>query len=119
MAPRDAPVTKDGTKTANCVTFAGWGQRGRGAFAGLRGLDAGTRRALLEIMNVNRKGNPMNVTSGFIGERLQAYKVRTSCGHVVVRMMRPATAGVAFDAAAEFQIDAPGGMPCAHCEVTK
>jgi hypothetical protein len=65
------------------------------------------------------KETNVKVTSGFVGERLQPYKVRTSCGHVVVRMMRPATAGVEFDAAAEFQIDAPGGMPCAHCEVTK
>jgi len=44
----------------------------------------------------------------------QPYKVRTGCGHVVVRRMRPATAGVPFTP--ETVIEAPNGRPCDACE---
>lgn len=46
---------------------------------------------------------------------LRPYKVKASCGHVEVRKMRETTAGVAFDPAAEYQLDRPNGMPCPAC----
>lgn len=48
------------------------------------------------------------------GEQTQPYKVRTSCGHIVIRRMRPATAGVPYST--DVVIDAPGGRPCPECE---
>jgi hypothetical protein len=42
------------------------------------------------------------------------YKVRTSCGHIVIRRMREATAGVPFTP--DTIIEAPGGRPCEECE---
>jgi hypothetical protein len=55
------------------------------------------------------------IMSGYSADRLKDYKVRASCGHVEVRKMREGTAGVPFDPTAEFQIDAPRGMPCRAC----
>ena len=54
----------------------------------------------------------VTVTSEY-SERCQPYKVRTSCGHIVVRMMRPATARVAWSETVV--LEAPGGMPCPEC----
>jgi len=47
----------------------------------------------------------------------QPYKVRTGCGHIVVRRMRPATAGVPFTP--ETVLEAPNGRPCPECESGK
>jgi hypothetical protein len=44
----------------------------------------------------------------------QPYKVRTGCGHIVIRRMRPATAGVPYTP--ETVLEAPNGRPCAECE---
>jgi hypothetical protein len=44
----------------------------------------------------------------------QPYKVRASCGHIVIRRMRPATAGVPYTP--EVVLDAPNGRACEHCE---
>ncbi len=43
----------------------------------------------------------------------QPYKVRTSCGHIVTRRMRPATAGVPFTP--DIVIEAPNGALCPDC----
>jgi hypothetical protein len=45
----------------------------------------------------------------------QPYRVRTSCGHIVIRRMRPSTAGAPFTP--ETVIEAPNGRPCEDCEV--
>jgi len=42
------------------------------------------------------------------------FKVRTGCGHIVIRRMREATAGVPFTS--ETIIEAPNGMPCEDCQ---
>ena len=41
------------------------------------------------------------------------YKVRTSCGHIVIRKMRAETAGVPYTE--EVVIEAPRGRPCEPC----
>tara|TARA_R110000868_G_scaffold78074_1_gene223044 strand:+ start:255 stop:518 length:264 start_codon:yes stop_codon:yes gene_type:complete len=67
------------------------------------------------------------VTLGFFGPRetfsyqdkadmTQPYQVRTGCGHIVTRRMRPSTARVPYTP--ETIIEAPGGAPCAACEKT-
>ncbi len=48
-----------------------------------------------------------------VGGMTQPYKVLTGCGHVVIRRMRPDTAGVEFSGAVVLQ--APNGMPCPKC----
>lgn len=48
-------------------------------------------------------------------DRTQPYSVRTSCGHVVIRRMRPSTVGVPYTP--ETILDAPGGRPCDDCQV--
>jgi hypothetical protein len=45
---------------------------------------------------------------------MHRYKVKMTCGHIEERLMRPATAGVAFDEKAEFQVTAPYAK-CAAC----
>jgi len=45
----------------------------------------------------------------------QPYKVRTGCGHIVIRRMRESTAGVPYTP--ETIIEAPNGRPCPACEV--
>ena len=42
------------------------------------------------------------------------YTVRTGCGHIVIRRMREATAGVPWTE--DTVIDAPNGRPCEGCE---
>ena len=42
------------------------------------------------------------------------FKVRTSCGHIVIRRMREETAGVPYTDATV--LDAPNGAPCSECE---
>jgi hypothetical protein len=54
-----------------------------------------------------------NQNFSFIG-MLRPYKVRTGCGHVVTRQMRPATAGIEWSE--EVVIEAPGGVPCDACQ---
>lgn len=44
----------------------------------------------------------------------QPYKVCTSCGHIVIRRMRPATAGVAYSE--DVVLEAPNGRACEDCE---
>lgn len=44
----------------------------------------------------------------------QPYQVRTGCGHIVTRQMRPSTAGVPYTP--ETVIEAPNGRPCPTCE---
>jgi len=50
-------------------------------------------------------------------EATQPFKVRASCGHIVVRRMREATAGVPFTE--ETVLDAPNGRACDACEAAK
>lgn len=50
-------------------------------------------------------------------DKTQPYQVRTGCGHIVTRRMRPSTAQVPYTP--ETVIDVPNGAPCAKCaEVT-
>lgn len=44
----------------------------------------------------------------------QPFKVRASCGHIVIRKMREATAGVPYTP--ETILDAPNGRACEECE---
>lgn len=55
----------------------------------------------------------VTVTSDY-AQRCMPYKVRTSCGHIVVRKMRPATAGVPFSD--DVVLEAPNGLACADCK---
>ena len=47
-------------------------------------------------------------------ESTQPFKVRASCGHIVIRRMREATAGVRYTP--ETILDAPRGRACEECE---
>ncbi len=47
-------------------------------------------------------------------ESCQPFKVRTSCGHIVIRKMRESTAGVPYTP--DTVLDAPNGRPCPDCE---
>lgn len=47
-------------------------------------------------------------------ERCKPYRVRTSCGHEVIRQMREETARIAWTP--DVVIDAPNGRPCPMCE---
>lgn len=49
-----------------------------------------------------------------VADATQPYQVRTGCGHIVTRRMRPSTAGVAFGPAVV--LEAPNGAPCSNCE---
>ncbi len=51
----------------------------------------------------------------FLATGLYPFKVRTSCGHIVTRKMREATAGQPYTAAAI--LEAPNGRPCDACEM--
>lgn len=53
------------------------------------------------------------VTSAYV-ERCQPFKVRASCGHIVIRKMREATAGVPYTE--KTVLDAPNGRACDECE---
>lgn len=55
----------------------------------------------------------VKVTSGWL-ETTKPFKVRTSCGHIVIRRMREATAGVPFTE--DTVLEAPNGRPCEQCE---
>jgi hypothetical protein len=56
---------------------------------------------------------PVLVTSK-VEDRVQPFKVRASCGHVEVRPMRAATAGVPYSP--DVILDAPKGRACEACE---
>lgn len=47
-------------------------------------------------------------------EGCKPFKVRASCGHIVIRKMREATAGVPYTD--ETVLDAPNGRACDECE---
>lgn len=47
-------------------------------------------------------------------EGVKPFKVRASCGHIVIRKMREATAGVPY--ADDVILDAPNGRACEECE---
>lgn len=47
-------------------------------------------------------------------EGTKLFKVRTGCGHIVIRRMREATAGVPYTE--EVILEAPNGMPCEACQ---
>jgi hypothetical protein len=55
--------------------------------------------------------------SSAIAESTRPYKVRASCGHIVARPMREATAGVPY--APDVVIEAPKGRACDACEAKK
>jgi hypothetical protein len=46
-------------------------------------------------------------------EGTKPFQVRTGCGHIVIRRMREATAGVPFTP--ETVLEAPNGRPCDDC----
>ena len=50
-------------------------------------------------------------------ESVKPFKVRASCGHVVIRKMREATAGVPYTP--ETILDAPNGRACDACEIAQ
>jgi len=50
----------------------------------------------------------------FLVEGTKPFKVRASCGHIVIRRMREATAGVPYTP--EVVLDAPNGRECDTCE---
>jgi len=56
---------------------------------------------------------PVLVTSK-VEDRVQPFKVRASCGHVEVRSMRAATAGVPYSP--DVILEAPNGRACDACE---
>lgn len=47
-------------------------------------------------------------------ESTKPFKVRASCGHIVIRRMREATAGVPYTE--ETILEAPNGRACDACE---
>ncbi len=47
-------------------------------------------------------------------ESCKPFKVRASCGHIVIRKMREATAGVAYSP--DVVLEAPRGRACPECE---
>lgn len=51
-----------------------------------------------------------------IVDACQPFKVRASCGHIVIRKMREATAGVPYTP--ETVLEAPNGRACEECERT-
>lgn len=53
------------------------------------------------------------MTASYVADATQPYQVRTCCGHVVTRRMRPSTAGVAYSP--DVVLEAPGGAPCLVC----
>jgi len=59
---------------------------------------------------------PVLVTSTF-AEQVKPYNVRASCGHIVVRKMREAVAGVPYSEAVV--LEAPNGRACDACEAKK
>ncbi len=48
-------------------------------------------------------------------EGVKPFKVRASCGHITVRKMREATAGVLFTE--DTILEAPNGRACPDCEM--
>lgn len=55
----------------------------------------------------------MQVTTTLV-DSVKPFKVRASCGHIVIRKMREATAGVPYTP--ETVLDAPNGRACPDCE---
>ena len=54
------------------------------------------------------------VVASTIADTVQPFKVRASCGHIVVRKMRAATAGVPYSE--DVVLNAPNGRACDACE---
>lgn len=54
------------------------------------------------------------MTVSLVADRCMPFRVRTSCGHVVIRKMREGTAGRPYDV--HTIIEAPNGAPCMACE---
>jgi hypothetical protein len=52
--------------------------------------------------------------NGAVIEACQPFKVRASCGHIVIRKMREATAGVPYTE--DVVLEAPNGRACDACE---
>jgi hypothetical protein len=47
-------------------------------------------------------------------DSVKPFKVRASCGHIVIRPMREATAGLAYSP--DVVLEAPNGRACPACE---
>lgn len=56
----------------------------------------------------------MNTVTSRLIDATKPYQVRTGCGHIVIRRMREATAGVPYTP--ETIIEAPNGRYCDGCE---
>jgi hypothetical protein len=56
----------------------------------------------------------INRYNSAIVDSVKPFQVRASCGHVVIRKMREATAGVPYTP--ETILDAPNGRACPACE---
>jgi len=54
--------------------------------------------------------------NGAVIDSVKPFNVRASCGHIVIRKMREATAGVAYTP--DVILDAPNGRACDACEGT-
>ena len=63
-------------------------------------------------MNSAAKTVAFSVSSN-LADATQPYNVLTSCGHIVIRRMRPSTAGIPFTPTA--LLHAPNGAPCPDC----
>lgn len=59
-----------------------------------------------------KRSRVISVEAGYV-DRCRPFKVRTSCGHIVIRPMREATAGVAFRD--DVVLEAPHGRACPAC----
>jgi hypothetical protein len=53
-------------------------------------------------------------TVSYVSDTTLPYSVRASCGHIVIRRMRPSTAGIPYTPT--LVIDRPNGAPCRDCE---
>jgi hypothetical protein len=53
-------------------------------------------------------------TESRVIDSVKPFKVRASCGHIVIRPMREATAGLAY--APDVVLEAPNGRACPACE---
>ena len=59
----------------------------------------------------------LRLVTSSLGAGVKPYKVRASCGHIVVRSMREATAGVPYSESVV--LDAPTGRACEACEAKR
>ena len=85
---------------------------GRGAVAVDLNAPAANTNAPAAAPGATAKA-PVVVTSA-IADTVQPFKVRASCGHIVVRKMRAATAGVPYSE--DVVLNAPNGRACDACE---